>query len=113
MTINAAKSLSMWLHMSKNFYHSPSLLKRGQKITLSQWNNCNLLFALGCHEEVVDTFEHCISLDPDDAEEWRFLGCVFSRLGQDEKAGQAYRRAEEIDPNREDVWGQRTASLVC
>ncbi len=72
-----------------------------------------VLIALGCYEEAVDTFKYCISLDPDDAEEWRFLGCVFSRLGQDEKAWRAYKRAEEIDPNREDVWGQRTAPLLC
>jgi cytochrome c-type biogenesis protein CcmH/NrfG len=64
-------------------------------------------------EKALEVFFYSLSLDPYDAEEWRFLGCVFNRLGRYENAQRAYKRAEEIDPNREDVWGIRTASLVC
>jgi len=67
--------------------------------------------ALGCFEEALDTLQSCISLDPSDAEEWRFLGYLFKRLDQDEYAQEAFKKAEEIDPNREDVWGLRTASF--
>jgi tetratricopeptide (TPR) repeat protein len=71
------------------------------------------LIALGMFEKALEVFFYSLSLDPYDAEEWRFLGCVFNRLGRYENAQRAYKRAEEIDPNREDVWGIRTASLVC
>ena len=71
------------------------------------------LIALGMFENALEAFLYSLSLDPYDAEEWRFLGWVFNRLGRYESAQRAYKRAEEIDPNREDVWGIRTASLVC
>jgi spermidine synthase len=66
------------------------------RISLQFWNT-------GKRELAVTVLEHLVSVHPESATAWANLGVAYRRLGQDEQAERALRRAYELDPVNEFV----------
>jgi Flp pilus assembly protein TadD len=78
-----------------------------------------LVFELGRLQEhygeatdALKSYERFLQLEPDDAEGWNGLGRVHRSLGQQENAGNSFRRAAELDRDLREAHWNLAAHLV-
>lgn len=55
----------------------------------------------GAEEEAARLLEEAVEIDPDSAAAWYYLGVAWEKLGRDVEAVEAYRRCEELLPERD------------
>jgi len=92
----AHEETDSYLILDKHSDHEKESVKRSRQLR-DYVDMGRLLMRSGRHDEAIDVFEKAISLEPENAKVYNYLGIAHGRIGNFQEAVQAYSKAISID----------------